>query len=327
MQAVKPVYALVGSDSFLQLQKLSEILRRMPPDVQRVDAEGERAELAEVLDELRSFAMFGGAKLVVVRDADAFITRFREQLEDYLAAPSDSATLVLRLASLPKNQRIYKAIDKLGGVESCDPPKDLAKWAADQARSAHKFALTPDAARMIVDLVGDDLGRIDNELAKLAIDAEGTKGPVGPEKVAASVAFQREQEMWDMTNELAAGGVAAALRRWRQLVQLDTSAEFRAVTWLGMWLENVRKALALKRRGLGSFAICQQLRIWPREIQDPFIKTACQLGEAGTTAALDLLAEIDHQSKTGVGDAATNVERFILQIGAGASTATRAGAN
>src|SRR5918993_5560500 len=110
--AAKPVYALVGSDAFLQLQKLSDILRQMPPDVQRVDAEGERSELAEVLDELRSFAMFGGAKLVVGRDADAFITRFREQLEDYVANPSSSGTLLLRLNSLPANQRIYKAIAK-----------------------------------------------------------------------------------------------------------------------------------------------------------------------------------------------------------------------
>jgi DNA polymerase III delta subunit len=297
------------------LQELGRILSEVGTGVQRVDVEGEKAELAEVLDELRSFAMFGGAKVVVVRDADDFLSRYREQLEDYVAAPSDSGTLILRLTSLPKNQRIYKAIDKLGGVEPCDPPKDLAKWAAERAKAAHRMALTPDAAHMLVDLIGDDLGRIDNELAKLAIDAEGTKGPVGPEKVAGSVAFQREQEMWDMTNELAAGDPAAALRRWRQLVQLDNSAEFRAVTWLGMWLENVRKALALKRKGLGSFAICQQLRIWPQKMQDPFIKTACALGEAGAAAALDLLAEIDHQSKTGVGDAVTNVERFILRVG------------
>ena len=67
--------------------------------------------VADVLDELRSFAMFGGTKVVVVRNADAFLTRFREQLEDYVAQPSDSATLVLRLNSLPANQRIYKAID------------------------------------------------------------------------------------------------------------------------------------------------------------------------------------------------------------------------
>ena len=39
----------------------------------------------------------------------------------------------------------------------------------------------------------------------------------------------------------------------------------------------------------------------------------CQkLGKAGYARAIDLLAEIDKQSKSGVGDAAENVERFIL---------------
>jgi DNA polymerase III delta subunit len=303
-----PVYALVGPDPFLQLLKLSEILRDLPPDVQRVDADGERAELAEVLDELRSFAMFGGGKVVVVRDADAFITRFRGQMEEYLSAPSNSGTLVLRMASLPKTQRVYKAIDKVGKVEDCSPPGNLPRWVSDRARSPHKIALDPEAARLLVELVGEDLGRLDNELAKLAIDADETGGKVGPQKVADSVAFQREQEVKEMTIALATGDVPEALRRWRQLVQLDSSAEFRAVTWLGMWLEDVRAAL---RGGAGKLS-------WKYKDRFPrFLQTSKQLGEAGAAHALDLLAEVDHQSKTGVGDAAGNVERFILEMGTG----------
>lgn len=310
MAALKPVYALVGSDAFLQLQKLSEVLRLMPKDVQRVDVDGERAALADVLDELRSFAMFGGAKLVVVRDADEFLGRFREQLEDYVAKPSDSATLVLRLSSLPRNQRIYKAIDKLGGIEVCEPPKDLARWAADRARAAHQITLSPDAARLLVDLIGDDLGRIDNELAKLAIEADEVKGPVTPERITRSVSFQREQEMWDLSNALASGDITEALRRWRHLIQLDPSAEFRAITWLGMWLEDV--ALVL-HGAAGKVA-------WKYKDRLPhLIRTSQHLGRAGHAEALDLLAEVDHQTKTGRGDAATNVERFILQIGAALS--------
>ncbi len=64
---LKPVYAFVGSDSFLQMQRLSELLKLLPADVQRLDFDGERAELADVLDELRSFSMFGNGKLVVLR--------------------------------------------------------------------------------------------------------------------------------------------------------------------------------------------------------------------------------------------------------------------
>jgi DNA polymerase III delta subunit len=312
--AAKPVYALVGSDAFLQLQKLAEILALLAPDAQRSDVDGERAALADVLDELRSFAMFGGGKVVVVRSADDFISRFREPLEEYVAHPSDSATLVLRLGSLPSNQRIYKAVAKVGTIEDCNPPKDVRRWIVQHAKTAHKVTIDPDAAALLADLIGNDLGRLDTELAKLALGVDGKTRSIGPEQVATGVAFQRERQMWDMTNELASGRPEEALKRWRQLVSLDPSAEFRAVTWLGMWLENVRKALAMKRKGANPFTICQQLRIWPRELQGPFMKTADTLGNRGVARALDLLAEVDLQSKSGVGDAATNVERFILTL-------------
>jgi len=47
------------------------------------------------------------------------------------------------------------------------------------------------------------------------------------------------------------------------------------------------------------------------------MRVSQRLGDAGAGRALDLLAEVDHQSKSGVGDAAGNVERFILQVGVG----------
>lgn len=310
--APKSVYALVGSDGFLQLQKLAEILRHSPPGSQRIDFDGERAELAEVLDEVRSFAMFGGGKVVVVQNADAFLTRFRDPLEQYLAHPSDSATLVLRLNSLSKTQRIYKAILKTGQIETCDPPRDLARWAIDRAKSTHQFTLSPEAARALADLIGENLGRFDNELAKLALSAKD--GKIGPQDIAASVVFQREQKMVEMTNAVATGRPADALKKWRQLIQTDPSAEFRAVTWLAIWLTNVRKAMAMRKTGMNNFSIAKALRLWPQEMVKPFFETANALGETGVAHALDLLAEIDRQSKSGVGDAAENVERFILSM-------------
>jgi DNA polymerase-3 subunit delta len=119
---LKNVYALVGTDLFLQLDALAELLRAAPPDVQRIDLDGETAELADVLDELRSFAMFSSRKIVVVRDADEFVSRFRGSLEDYVAKPSSESTLVLRLESLPATQRIHKAIAAKGQIHNCNTP-------------------------------------------------------------------------------------------------------------------------------------------------------------------------------------------------------------
>ena len=312
--SAKPIYALVGSEPFLQLEKLAAVLAMLPPDAQRSDFDGEKAELADVLDDLRSFAMFGGGKVVVIRSADEFITRFRSQMEEYAQRPSNSATLVLRLNSLPANHRIHKLISKVGQIEDCNPPKDrdLPGWAIRHARSAHQVILLPDAAALLTDLLGNEMGKIDTELAKLALMAPA--GKIDAELVGNVVSFQRERQMWDMTNELAAGHPAEALRRWRQLLQTDPTAEFRAVTWLCMWLESVRKALVLKRQGMNDGAICVALRIWPRDNQGPFMKTVTSMGEAGVARAVDLLATVDRQSKSGVGDFSTNVEKFLMEM-------------
>ena len=311
-----PVVAVVGDEPFLQTEAIAGLFASLPADAERVDVEGDSATLADALDEVRSLSMFGGGlKVVVVRNADEFITRYREKLEDYVAASSPgSGVLVLRCKTLPKNQRIYKAIDKAGKVVLAEPPKAnaLPRWVIDRGKRPHGLLVTPDAAAMLADLIGADLGRLDNELAKLAL-AEGD-GPVTPAAVAGSVAFQREQEMWHLTDELTAGDVASAVRRWRQLTRLDTSAEFRAVTWLTMWLEKAGGALSMQQRGERSFAIAKALRIWPADNVAPLLRTATAMGEGGVARAVDALAEVDRRNKSGLGDPAANVERFLLTL-------------
>jgi DNA polymerase III delta subunit len=312
----KPVYALVGGDSFLQLQELAAISRDLGKEAQRADFDGETAELADVLDELRCYSMFGGGcgKLVVVRNGDDFLTKYRPQLEDYVASPSDSGVLVLRLSSLPKNQRIYKLLEKTGRIIECEPPGEvgLVKWAIEHAKSTQRVNLAPDAAKVLVELVGADLGRLDTEIAKLAIAAEDAGGKITPDMVTANVVFTREREMKDLANAMAGGNTTEALRRWRELIQSDPSAEFRAVTWLGMWLEDVRLIVTV---GPDSPAVGRMK--W--KFKEPgswnrFVAACRTLGKDGYARALDLLTEIDKQSKSGVGDAAENVERFILAL-------------
>ena len=305
----KPVYALVGPEPLLQLQALREIVGQLPPDTQRADLDGDDAEFSDVLDRLHTFSLFGGHNLVVLRQADDFLTRHRSALEDYVQAPAAQSTFVLRLDSLPANQRIHKMITAKGAVIPCQPPKDLSRWVIDRARTTHKIKIDSDAAAALVELLGNDMGRLDNELAKLAV---ACPDGINLAAIELAVPFQRERQMWDMTDALGSGHPDEALRRWRQLLQMDSSAEFRGITWLGIFLQNARKAITMSRQGDSPFTIGQQLRIWPRERQAAFVQTAERLGDAGVDRLLDLLVEIDYQGKTGVGDAAGNVERFLL---------------
>ena len=311
---LKPVQALVGSDVFLQLDALARLVTQLPKGTQRVDVDGESAELGNVLDEVRSFAMFSESKLIVIRAADDFISRFREQMEDYVAKPAVDSVVVFRMNSLPKNQRIYKLIDKHGEIHPCEPPlqKDLPAWIVKRAKDAHDLTVPLDAARVLADLIGNDLGRLDNEIEKVALQ---TDGKVDAATIGKSVSFQREQEMWDMTDEVAAGRTASAVKRWRNLVQMDPSAEYRAVTWLTMWLEKVRRYYTFKHQGMNEAMVLKELKIWPFEKQRPFVENAQKLGEKRTGQLIELLAEVDKRSKSGLGEMIENVERFILAAG------------
>ena len=313
-----PVQALVGADSFLQQQALEALLRDKGPDTQRSDLEGASADPAEVFDDFRSFAMFGGSRLVVVRNADEFISKHREAVEAFLeglgsAGESVSGNLlVLRCNTLAKNTRVYKLISKVGAITSVEAPaeRDLPRWIMQRGKQAHGIDVAANAATLLADLIGSDLGTIDGELGKLALQADG--GRVTPDMIAGGVAFRREQEMWAMTDALAAGRPQEALRVWRQLLATDSSAEFRAVTWLGMWLEKSIGALRLAAQGRNSYAIAQAMKIWPASNAEPLIRTARAMGEGRLRRATDRLAEIDFRTKSGLGDASRAVEAFIL---------------
>lgn len=313
-EALPPVIAIVGADVFLQLEAIQDVLKRVPGDADRVDLDGDTARLADTLDELRSFSMFGGHKLVVVRAADDFVSKFREQLEDYLEAPGDAGTLVLRVASMPKNTRLYKAIDKRGGIVACDPPKqgELPAWIVARGRSTHGVKVNDDAARVLADLIGPDLGRLDNELAKLSLQVEG--GVLRADDISSSVAFQREQAMWDLTDALTIGRSDEAVKRWRHLVVTDPSSEFRAVTWLGLWLEKAGRALQMKRMRMNAFAISKELKIWPASNAEKLLATVERMGERRIADAVERLIDVDRKNKSGLGDPTANVEQFLLTI-------------
>ena len=317
--AADGVVALVGPEPYLQREALARVAEKMGADAQRLDADGATAAAGDVFDEARSVAMFGGHRLVVVRDADDFISRNREPCESFLESLADGAgglggnVLVLRCTTLPKNTRVYKLVDKVGRIVACESPKerDLPAWVAQRGRDEYGLSVSREAANLLADLIGADLGTLDNELAKLSLQA-GEAAKVTPEMISGGVAFRREQQMWALTDALTAGRPGRAMEVWRQLLATDNSAEFRAVTWLALWLEKAAGALRLSRRGEKPFAIAKQLRVWPAQNVEPLLQTAAALGETGLAAAVDRLAEADYRIKTGLGDGGRSVEDFIV---------------
>lgn len=220
----RPVCALFGNESFLRRQAIlrlrATVLGGDDGDFSLSSFEGRGTLFRDVHEVLSTVAMFGGDKrLAVVEDADDFVTRYRSQLEDYVAKPSRSGVLALDLDSLPSNTRLFKAIAADGLLIDCSAPSPakLCKWLAEWARQHHRVQLPQAAAEMLVELIGPELGLLDQELAKLALMA-GDDKTIAPELVGRAVGGWRTKTTWDMLDAALGGNVREAMRQLNRLL-------------------------------------------------------------------------------------------------------------
>jgi DNA polymerase-3 subunit delta len=277
----RPVCVAFGDEAFLKRQVLTRLRQAVlgggEGDYSLSTFEGPDAALHEVLEELATLAMFGqGKRLVVVEDADhennSFVSRYRGELEDYVARPKSTGVLVLEVTSWPANTRLYKAVAASGlPIECTAPPAArLTRWLASWAKQAHGASLEPVAAEALLEMVGPELGLLDQELAKLAVTAErGQK--VSAAMVSRVVGSWRAKTVWEMLDAVLDGNVAQALGQLDRLLLAgenpiailgQVSASLRrlaAATRLVLDAEAVRRRVplrdALQQAGVKSFVV------------------------------------------------------------------------
>ncbi|MBN2473950.1 MAG: DNA polymerase III subunit delta [Pirellulales bacterium] len=219
--APKPVCAVFGDDAFLRRQAIIKlrhvVLGGDEGDFSLASFEGPKVELRDVLDELSTVAMFGGGtRLVVVEEADEFVSRYRPELEDYVARPARTGVLLLELKSFPGNTRLHKAVAADGLAIDCSAPRaaGLSRWLATWAQQAHRVKLPPSAVEVLLEVIGPELGLLDQELAKLAL-VVGADKRITPEMVTQLAGGWRAKTVWEMLDAALAGDARGAM------IQLD----------------------------------------------------------------------------------------------------------
>ncbi len=228
--APQPVCALVGAEAFLVREVLVRLRRAVLGDQhaelsQSVFA-GLKAEWHEVSDTLATRAMFGpGRRLVVVEQADKFIERNRDTLERYVQHPIPAGVLVLQAQTLRSDTRLYKAIVAAGLLIECKPPprRQLGPWLVRWARQAHGVALAVPAANLLVEMVGTDLGVLDQEVARLSLLAGGERTRIPIDLVRRAAGSWRTRSTWEMLDVALSGDLAAALHQLGRLISAGES--------------------------------------------------------------------------------------------------------
>lgn len=218
---------LKGKEPFLRAQHTSDFKDKLTAAFGGVDVflfDGEKDEAADILDECRSFGLMSGHKLVIVDNAESFVKDTNRSLvERYVQAPNDEATLVLR-AETWRAGKLDKMIAEVGSIVLCDSvsPDIAAKWCRLRARKRHETELDEKAAWALIARYGPDLGRLQAEIAKLAIAAgtpESGGGVITVELVVEMCGGSREIEPWSVQEPMLRGNAEYAIVSLRRILE------------------------------------------------------------------------------------------------------------
>jgi len=247
-----PLYVLYGDEPFLKRQVLNS-LRLWALGSESGDAgmsvhAGDTATFAAVYDELETAPFFSPRRLVVIDSADPFVTAFRATLEKKVKELPETSVLVLDVKTWASNTRLYKLIGSDAAIDCKTPPAaKLVSWCVQRARAEHKAELANSAAALLVDLVGQEMGLLDQELEKLAVFV-GTRGRIESADVDKLVGHSRSQDTWKIFDAIGAGRTGEALTILERL--FDQGDEpLRMLGAFSMQLRRLAQAARLAQQG------------------------------------------------------------------------------
>jgi len=311
------IYVISGKDKFLLSSACEPLIDKLLPAEQRMmslyQADADKAVIADVLDELRTLPFLTEKRVVLIKDADKFISENRQSLENYFDKPCPTGILILTVDSWKKNTRLAKKLPAVGTlIETSEiKPWQLPKYAADYARDRYEVTFERGASDILVELIGDDPGRICSEVDKLAIYI-GDKKTITNQHIENLIGHNRMFGAFAVIDAITQGSIANAANRLRNMFASDKSAEFTVVGAFAYHFRRMFKAKALQQKGVNADAIAGQLRIWGNK--DAFFRQLNKMSLRRIGSIISHLARIDYMIKTGQTTAKVAMERLIMKI-------------
>ncbi|MBN1435985.1 MAG: DNA polymerase III subunit delta [Sedimentisphaerales bacterium] len=316
-----PIYVVSGKDrrrAADQVQQLIDlILADADPQVSLSSYEGANVQIADVLDELRTLPFLSPCRLVVVKEADPFITKYRSALEDYLESPSATGILLLMADSFPKTTKLAKKTAQIGKIVACDPikPYQIPEFLTQYARDQHQLTLAKTTAQLLQELIGDEPGMLISEIDKLAVylaDPDKPTNKITPQAVNALVGQNRQYNVFNVIDAMTAGKTTVALTQLEKMFNQDRDAQYTVVGAFAWHFRRLYNARILLDQRVSPASVPKQVGVWLHPEQ--FIKQAQTLNLANIAIILRQLMNIDYQSKSGGMTAQFGIEQLILKF-------------
>src|SRR5919201_3208774 len=156
-------------------------------------------------------SLFGGGRVVVVRDADALDQPARDALVALAADPSPTTAVVLRAGGTGRQPRFFKELQRHAAtvVVARLRPAERASWLRAEVRRLGRKADEATIAALL-DTVGQDLRELAGAVAKLHV-AVPPPAPLTAAHVAEFLSQTADRGVFELTDAVFAGNAATAL--------------------------------------------------------------------------------------------------------------------
>ena len=314
--ALKPVYLITGGDRPKIQRALRRLRDRIGEDATELltahEASGDDAVAA-----CNSLGLLGGGgRLVIVEDVEKWKAADTKAIAAYLASPAPETVLALVAAEMKKDAALAKACAKTGDLLVYDVPKRrMSEWVAKQFAD-RGVAADAEAARLLIDVVGEDPEELASEVDKIATWSGGD--PVGTREIELLAAGCAEVPGYELTDAWGRRDLAGALGACQTLLERSGDPVSRTVPMLiGMLVAHVgrvRDCQMYADEGLTAREAASRLKRHPFYVEKLYAQ-ARNYAVDELREAVVRLATLDHAVKGGSRLAVDlELERALIEI-------------
>ncbi len=180
MRTSKPrIYLFHGEEDFLIDEKIKGLKAEF---ANHETLDGENITLESLSGALCSYSLFGGEKLVIIRDLEIDAEN-QEGIISLLKNIPPGTAAAFYLSGIDKRSKFFKWISEHGEIEEFKTfapweQHELTRWVRDRAR------ITEGAARLLIEVCGNNLRLLASEIEKL-ITYAGERGEIQGKDVEA----------------------------------------------------------------------------------------------------------------------------------------------
>lgn len=192
-----PIYFLMGEEPYY-IDRISDyiednLLAEEEKGFNQMVLYGRDTSIDEIVSNAKRYPMMAERQLIIIKEAQD-LSRSIEKLESYAENPQPTSVLVFcyKYKKIDKRKKLYKAISKTGIIFESKRlyENQIASWIQKTLKS-RDYNISPKAAQMLVEFLGVDLGKIDNELNKLQlITPKGTL--ISPELIEENIGISKD---------------------------------------------------------------------------------------------------------------------------------------